>query len=77
MTENKEEQERYNHSIYILKTALMTLEKQQKSELIHYKSVSNAILFRKNRIDDLKKAIKMLREEELTINDVYEGKTNG
>ncbi|KKM26073.1 hypothetical protein LCGC14_1588530 [marine sediment metagenome] len=71
--ENKEE----NHSIYLLKTALMTLEKHQKSELIHYKSLGNSIFFRQNRIDDLKKAIKMLREEELTINDVYEGKTNG
>ena len=71
--ENKEEK----YCVSVLKNALMTLEKRQKSDMFHYKDLGREIDFRQNRIDDLKKAIKMLREEELTINDVYEGKTNG
>ncbi|KKL66459.1 hypothetical protein LCGC14_2144740 [marine sediment metagenome] len=71
--ENKEEK----YCVYVLEKDLIILEKRQKSDMFHYKDLGREIDFRQNRIYDLKKAIKMLREEELTINDVYEGKTNG
>ena len=71
--DNKEEK----YCVYVLEKDLIILEKRQKSDMFHYKGLGREIDFRQNRIDDLKKAIKMLREEGLTINDVYEGKTNG